>query len=138
MAVIKLAVAVRQDMAQAIIDKIDAGAGAATLKFYTATQPAGPDTAISSQTLLGTLTCSDPSATKSAGVITFEAITQDSAADATDTATWARLADSTGAAVADFDVTNEAGSGAIKLNTTSIVSGGPILMNSLTITIGGA
>lgn len=135
---IKLSTAVRQNMAQQIIDALDAGAGPATLKFYTGTQPAGPDTAVSTQNLLGTLTCSDPSGTKLAGVITFSAITQDSAADASGTAAWARLLDSDGVAVIDLDVTNEAGNGAIKLNTTTIVAGGPILMNSQTITVGGA
>ena len=41
-------------------------------------------------------------------------------------------------AVADFDVTNEAGTGAIKLNTVNIVQGGPIQMSALVISLGGA
>lgn len=138
MAVTKLSTAARQAMAEALIAQIDADAGAATLKFYTGTQPAGPGTAITSQTLLGTLTCSDPAATATSGVITFGAITQDSSADADGTATWARMADNSGDAVADFDVTNTAGDGAIKLNTTTIVAGGPILLSSFTITMPGA
>lgn len=138
MPIIKLSAAVRNGMAQQIIDALDAGAGPAGLLFYTGTQPAGPDTAVTSQTLLGTLTCSDPAGSKAAGVITFSAITQDSAADATGAATWARLQDSDGVAVADFDVTNEAGTGAIKLNTVNIVQGGPIQMSALVISLGGA
>lgn len=138
MAVIKISSAARTAMADALIAQIDADSGAATLKFYTGTQPAGPGTAITDQVLLGTLTCSDPAATSSAGVITFAAITQDGAADAGGTAAWARLADNSGDAVFDFDVTNAAGSGAIKLNTVTIVAGGPITMTSFTITMPGA
>lgn len=137
MPVIKINTAARGAMAAALIAQIDDGNGPATLRFYTGTQPAGPGTAISDQTLLGTLTCSDPCGTQANGVITFAAITQDNAADATGTATWARLLDHNGTAVCDFDVSNQAGSGAIKLNTTSIVLGGPIAMTSLTITMGG-
>lgn len=138
MSIIKLSTATRTAMANAIIAQIDADAGAATLKFYTGTQPAGPGTAITDQVLLGTLTCSDPAATASSGVITFDAITQDSAADNSGTATWARLADNSGDAVADFDVTDTGGTGAIKLNTTAIVAGGPIAVTSFTITMPGA
>lgn len=138
MPIIKISTAVRNAMAQQIIDALDAGAGPALLLFYTGEQPAGPDTFVTSQTLLGTLTCSDPVGNKAAGVITFSAITQDSAADATGAAAWARLQDSDGVAVADFDVTNEAGTGAIKLNTVNIVAGGPIQMSALVISLGGA
>jgi hypothetical protein len=138
MAVTKINATTRQSMANAVIAQIDAGTGPATLKFYTGTMPATPETAIGAQVLLGTLTCSDPSATTTAGVITFAAITQDSSADASGTAAWARLADSAGVAVMDFDVTNTAGTGAIKINTTTIVSGGPIAMDSFTITMPGA
>ena len=65
---------------------LNAGSGAATIKFYTGTKPAGPDTAITSQTLLGTLTCSDPAGSVSGRVLTFGAITNDTAADADGTA----------------------------------------------------
>jgi hypothetical protein len=127
---------VRNAMAQAIIDALNAGTGAAVLEFYTATMPSTPDVAITSQVKLGSLVCSDPAATVTDGVITFAAITQDSSADATGDATWVRIFDSSGAAVTDMDVTDEAGSGAIKINTVHIVMGGPILMNSQTITVG--
>lgn len=138
MPIFKLSNAVRGSMATSLITAIDAGSGPALLKFYTSGMPAGPDTAITSQTLLGTLTCSDPSATQTNGVITFASITQDSSADATGTAVWARLTASDGTAICDFDVTDTNGTGSIKLNTTSIVAGGPITMSSLTITMGGA
>lgn len=138
MAIIKIAVATRNKMAQDIIDDLDAGSGPSILEFYTGAQPAGPDTAVTDQVKLGTLVCADPSATKTAGVITFAAITQDDAADAGGTATWARHKSSAGTGVVDYDVTSEAGTGAIKLNTVTIVAGGPIKMNGLSITLGGA
>ncbi|MBK7424553.1 MAG: hypothetical protein IPJ48_16540 [Propionivibrio sp.] len=65
----------------------------------------------------------------------MSAITQDTAADATGTATWARIADSTGATVCDVDVTATGGGGTLQFNTTSFVIGGPILISSFTITV---
>lgn len=114
---------------------LNAGSGAATIKFYTGTKPAGPDTAITSQTLLGTLTCSDPAGSVSGRVLTFGAITNDTAADADGTAAWARLLDSDGVAVLDVSV-GLSGSGAdIIMNNTTFVSGvGPISITSLTVT----
>src|SRR5687767_6496703 len=95
----------RNTMADAIRTDMDAGAGPATLKFYTGSQPATPETAIGAQTLLGTLTFTDPAAPgASGGVITFSTITEDSSADATGTATWARCESSTPTAIWDADV----------------------------------
>ena len=136
MSILRFAMPVRNAMAQTIIAALNAGSGAATLEFYTAPMPATPDIAITTQIKLGTLICSDPAATVTNGVITFAAITQDNAANATGDAAWVRIFDSTGAAVIDMDVTDDAGSGAIKINTIHIVTGGPILMNSQTITVG--
>ena len=56
----QLSAAARNAMCNALVDLIDGGAGAGTLKIYTATQPAGPGTAITDQTILATLTFSDP------------------------------------------------------------------------------
>jgi hypothetical protein len=134
----KFLTALRTAIGQEIIDQLSAGAGAPTIQIYTAPQPAGPATAISTQTLLGTLTCSDPVGTVTSGVITFGAITQDSSADNTGTAAWARLKDGDGNAIMDIDVTVTAGSGALKLNTVDIIAGGPIAITSFAITVGGA
>lgn len=138
MAVVKLIVGLRNDMADDIIAKIDAGSGPGKAKFYSGTQPAGPGTAITSQVLLGTLTMSDPCGSTSSGTVTFSAITEDSAADTGGTASFVRLTDSDDNAVIDLDVTNNAGAGAVKMNTTTIVTGGPIRITSMTATIGGA
>lgn len=133
----KLAVSTRSAVALAIIADFDSGVGPCTLQFRTGAQPANVAAAVSGA-LLGTLTCSDPVGTDSSGVMTFSAITQDSAADATGTAGYARLFDGSGNAKGDFSV-GIAGSGAdIILNTLSIVANGPILVSSFTITVGGA
>ena len=134
MAIVTLSTAAKNGVLTVINDLLNAGSGPATIKIYTGTKPAGPDTAITSQTLLGTLTCSDPAGSVSSGSLTFGSITQDSAADATGVATWARLADSNGTAVLDVDVTTTGSGGFIQMNTTSIVLGGPILISSFVIT----
>ena len=135
MAVIKFVTAVKNSALDTVKAAIDAGAGAGTIKIYTGTQPTSPADAISTQTLLGTLTFSDPCGTSASGVLTMSAITQDSSADATGTATWARIADSTGTTVFDCDVTGTGGGGTIQFNTTSFVSGGPILISAFTISV---
>ena len=126
----------RNAQAQAIANAINAGAGAGTLKFYTGTQPTDADDAITTQTLLGTLTFSDPCELSIVdGLLTFDSITEDSAADATGTVTWARIEDSDGNTVFDCDVTATGGGGVIEINTTAIVIGGAIRTTSFAITI---
>ncbi len=115
-------------------DLPNAGSGPATIKLYTGTKPAGPGTAITSQVLLGTLTCSDPAGTVSARSLNFGAVTADASADNAGTATWARIADSDGVAVVDIDVTLTGGGGFGQMNTTLIAAGGPITAPSVVIT----
>lgn len=135
MAVIKFVTAVKNSALDTVKAAIDAGAGAGTIKIYNGTQPTSPADAITTQTLLGTLTFSDPCGTSASGTLTMSAITQDSSADATGTATWARIADSTGTTVFDCDVTATGGGGTIQFNTTSFVAGGPILISAFTISV---
>lgn len=131
----KLSTAVRN----AGLDAITTAIGAAgTIKFYAGTQPSTGGS-VSGNTLLGTLTCANPSApSASGGVLTFSTITQDSSADATGTATFARIASSSGTFVGDFTV-GVSGSGAdIIVNSTSFTSGLPISISSFVITAGNA
>ena len=133
MANLRLAAATRNALLQKVADAINGGAGAGTIKIYTGTQPANADTGLSGNTLLGTLTFSDPCEDNvTAGVLTFDPVTSDAAADATGTATWARIADSTGTTVFDCDVGTSGAT--IVLNTVSIVSGSPIDCTSATLT----
>jgi len=134
MANLRITATARNAMLDALNARINLGAGAGTLKLYSGTQPATGDTALSGNTLLATLTFADPAApAAAAGTLTFSTITEDSAADAAATATFARILDSDGNAVFDGDVGT---SGAlVNLNTTTIATGGPVRITSFTITI---
>jgi hypothetical protein len=104
------------------------------LRIYNGTRPATGGTAT---TLLAQLALSaTAAAAASSGVLTFSAITNDSSADATGTATWFRITTSGGTAVIDGDV-GTSGSD-LNFNTVSFVSGAVIAVTSLTITAGNA
>ena len=122
------------------LDEITALAGtSALLSIYDGTRPADADTAISTQNLLAQLTCDGSAfaAAASGGVLTASAITQDSSANATGTASWFRLTASNGTTVVmDGDVGT---SGAdLNLNSVSIVLGGTVSVSSFVITGGNA
>ena len=68
--------------------------------------------------------------------MTFSSITADASANATGTATWARLLTSANVAVADMNV-GTSGSD-INFDSVSFVSGGNVAVTSLTITEGNA
>lgn len=122
----------------AMLDLLDAG-GAGKLRIYSGTAPADADAALSGNTLLAELTLSatgfanstdaNPGATSAAN-----AITQDSSADATGTATFCRLANNAGTCVWQGTVTVTGGGGNLQLVTTSIVSGQPVSCSSFTMT----
>src|SRR5574339_454451 len=130
----RLANAVRQLAGDAIVDSLDAGAGAGTCAIRTGTQPTNVGDA-DTGTLLGTLTFSDPAfgATNSSGVATASAITSDTNADNSGTAAHARMKDSTPAI--DFDCTCGQGSGDINFDNNVIVAGGTIAISSMTVTV---
>ncbi len=135
MPIMRNADATRNAMLDAITVLMDAGAGDATIKLYTGTMPADADDALSGQTLLATLTFSGPAApAASAGVLTFSAITDDSSADATGIATWARVEDSDGNNVFDVDVGTTGSGAGLELNTVNIVLAGPVSITAFTIT----
>jgi hypothetical protein len=125
-------------MLNALVDLLDAGAGAATIKIYTGSQPANPDVAIGAQTLLATLTCSDPAFGNAAdanpgAIATASAITADASADNTGTAAWFRAADSNGVAIIDGTVGTA--SADMILNTVSIVTAAEVACTSWTVTM---
>ena len=124
----------RAQLAQQLQIDIDAGAGPGTIKIYDGAQPANADTAVGGQTLLAELTFGDPSAgAASAGLLTFNSIAQDASANATGTATWARIEDSNSNTVFDCDV--GASGATINLNTVSIVIAGTVSITSFTVTV---
>jgi hypothetical protein len=137
---IGLATAVRTSRAQALLTAINAGAGTATMKLYTADRPATGG-AVGAATLLATLTFNkDGGASVGAaanGVITFNTMVADTSADANGTAVWARILDGDGTFVADLTVGQ--GSGDIAMNNNVIVAGGEVsITGNPTITEGNA
>lgn len=103
------------------------------IEIRTGAQPASTGTAASG-TLLATLPLSaDAFAPASAGGAVANAITSDSAADATGTAGWFRAYSSGGTAMIDGAITATGGGGEMELNSTSIVAGGTVSVSAWTI-----
>lgn len=105
----------------------EAGANA-VIKLYTAAYA----------TLLGTLTCSATLGTVSGGVLTFNAITDDSSADASGTFALARLYKSDGTTMVIEGLTVGTSATDIVMNAAAATSGAAISMTSATITEGNA
>jgi hypothetical protein len=104
------------------------------LRIYSGTQPATADTAITTQTLLAELTFNTTAfGAASNGVATANAITADSSADNTGTATWFRALKSDGTtAVLDGSVGTS--SADLILNSVSISAGAQVSVTSFTYT----
>jgi hypothetical protein len=118
------------------LDVVTSQLGAsALLKIYDGTQPAGPGTAVTTQTLLATLTCNASAFAGSAsgGVLTANAITGANAS-ATGTASWFRVTTSGGTALIDGSV-GISGADLI-IDNASVNSGQAVSVTSLTITSG--
>jgi hypothetical protein len=131
-----MAIAYSSAIRNARMDAITTAAGAsALLRIYDGTRPATGGTAT---TLLAELTCNATFAPgASGGVLTLNAITQDSSANATGTATWFRIVKSDGTThVLDGSV-GTSGSD-LNLTTTSIVATQPVSVSSFVLTEGNA
>lgn len=117
------------------LNDITTRAGAsALLRIYDGTQAADADTAIGAQVLLAELTCNATFApAASGGVLTLNAITADSSANATGTATWFRIVTSGGATIVCDGTVGTSGSD-LNLTTVSIVAGAAVSITSFTIT----
>lgn len=129
-----MAIALSTTLRSARADVITSTAGtSAKLRIYNGTRPATGGTVT---TLLAELTCSASAfaAAASSGVLTLNAITSDSSADATGTATWFRIVTSGNTFVMDGDV-GTSGSD-LNLNSTSIVATGTVAVSSAVLTEG--
>lgn len=130
-------ISLKQATAAAWLAALDSASGQVTIEVYTGTKPTGPDTAIGAQVLLGTGTCSTTTGVVNTAGSTvsldFNAITADSSADNTGTATWARIKNDGGVPKIDVDVSNVGGGGFFQMNTTNVVAGGPLSFASLSI-----
>lgn len=120
---ISFATTLRSARATAIVT--EAGANA-QIKFYTAAYA----------TLLGTLTCSATLGTVSNGVLTFNAITQDSSADASGNFALARVYKSDGTTMVIEGLTVGTTGTNIITNAAAATAGAAISMSSATINEG--
>lgn len=119
--------------ANAAANAVTALVNGGSLRIYSGTKPATPDTALSGNTLLAQLTFSATAfGSASNGVATANAITDDSSADATGTASFFRAHNSSGTAV--FQGTCGTSNADLVLSSTSISSGGTVSVSSLTYT----
>lgn len=130
---LRLGTTMRNGACNGIVDIIDQGAGAGTIRIYTGAQPA----AVSdnpSGTALGTLTFSDPAFGNAAtGVATASAITSDTSADNSGTAAHACVFDSDVNPLCDMSCGQ--GSGDVNFDNNVIVAGGVIAISSMTVTV---
>lgn len=131
-----ISAALRSLIADLVVDQIDAGAGAGKVRIYDGTPPAGPDTAVSGQTLLAEITLNDPAfGAASSGVATVDSdpALEDASADATGTASWFRVLDSDNNAI--FDGTVGTSGADMIVASTSFVATQPVEITSWTVTM---
>lgn len=128
----RLATDTRNKACDAIVDDIDAGAGAGTIQIHVGAQPGAVGGTYG--TLLGTLTFSDPAFGAAAtGVATASAITSDTNADASGTAGSFHIRDSD--SNTHSDGTCGQGSGDLSFDNNVIVAGGTIAISAMTVTV---
>ena len=130
--------AVAKAMLDAFTTANDAGT-AAVINIYSGTAPTDADAALSGNTLLAQLTMSGTSFPAAADLapgarITANAITSDSSADATGTATFFRTLTQNAGTVTSQGTVGTASADLI-LNTTSITAGSTVSITSMTITL---
>jgi len=137
---VKLGVAAANAEADAISVLCNSG----TISLFDGTQPTTADTAISDQLMYATLTFSSTArnGSSSNGVATFNAITQDSAADRNGTPTWFRAyssarvgsADTAAARLFDGTVGGPGSNSDCTVDVLPIVSGATVTCSSMTYT----
>lgn len=112
-------------------DNLSARLNSGFLRIYDGTQPATADTAISTQVLLAELTFSATAApAASGGLVTFNALTADSSANATGTPTWFRAVQSNGTTVV---MDGTAGASGCNLNLSGLTGGQIIIGGTVSV-----
>lgn len=125
-----------------VVDSCDLGStdANADLRIYSGTAPANVDASLSGNTLLAQLEMSNPSFGAAVDVTpgaraTANAISDDTSADATGTATFFRILDRNNVPRIQGTVTGTGGGGDMEFNSTSIQSGATVRVTSLTVTM---
>jgi hypothetical protein len=119
----------------AAVDAITATIGSnGKLRIYDGTQPTDADTAIGAQNLLADLALSATAfGAASGGTATANAITSDTSANNTGTATWGSFLTSGDVRKIDFSVGTSSAN--LVLNSVAISSGATVAVSSFTATI---
>ena len=132
---VHLSDAAREAMSDAIVALIDAGSsGDGQVKLYGDTPAVDAETAVGSQTLISTHNFSDPAFGAAVdGVVTADPIDNDTSAAASDDATWARVTDSDGVVIMDWDA-GESGTTLI-LDESTITIGDTVAITSAVMTM---
>lgn len=134
--IIRMSEALRNARAQAIVDAINSGAGHGTLLAYTSPMPAAGGDAVTTQTLLGTLTFAEPAGSVANGTLTFNLLADDADVDADGDWAWARILDGDGNWVIDGDVTLDSGTGMIRIPIMSVYQHGVLRVTGGTLVEG--
>lgn len=129
------ATTVRTNRMTQVLNAMDAGTGAALIRYYDGVRPSTGGTAT---TLLAELTCTDPVGTVTNGVLTFSAITKDPSANNSGNVAWFRIVDSDINFVLDGSVTEVGGGGDIEVVSTTIVAGAEVSLISAVLTDGSS
>lgn len=126
----KTRVAGRNAALDAVLDVLNGG----KLRIYDGTQPTDADTALGAQVVLAELALNATfGAAASSATKTANAITSDTSADATGTATWFSLLTSANARVIDGSVGTSGAN--LNLNSVAISSGATVSVTALTVTM---
>ncbi len=121
-------------IANAAADAMAALHNGGIMRFYSGTQPASADTAITSQVLLAEIQFNATAfGAAASGIATANAFTQDSSANATGTAAWYRTFKADGTTALMDGSIGTSGSN-INMVTTSITAGQPVQVAAFTIT----
>jgi len=136
MAIVRFSTADGNSILNHLVGLIDSNVNPGYINIYTGPMPATPNTAITTQLLLGTLVFSKPCGTVSNKSLTFNEILEDVSADDTGTVVWGRVFNGAGLPIIDVDATIVGGGGALQFNTVSIVQNGAIDLTSFIINIG--
>lgn len=123
----------------AIVDLIDVGGGG-KLRIYSGTVPTDADTALGAQVLLAELNMNATAFGSAADLnpgarATANAITDDTAANATGTASFFRVVNAAGTCIMQGSVSATGGGGDLQLNTVSIVINAAVQVTAFTFTV---
>lgn len=132
---LSIATAPKNAMLDALVDLVDAGAGAGVIRIYDGVRPATADTALGAQVMLVEFACADPAfEAASGGSVAIDADPDLSATAVADgTASWARVLDSDGNVIFDGDVDLTANNPDFSMNSLALTTGQTVILTVGTI-----